>query len=255
MSQRNLNNDSAISVASLHATRKTEAGEPGARPEPVPVLYQPGSSSAAPDHAANEYLTSQQPAVPAPPLDSNQPQPSSHTGAEEELGSHITSPLTHPNGVAIFPSLSAAEQDQLSRDALQQAQHVIIADIEPPNDDTESQSDGDHTDGGYESLSEESSSTSLASSVRDFMFENGRRYHRFREGTYNFPNDEVEQEREDMKHAMMKLLCSQKLHFAPIGENPQRILDIGTGTGIWAIEGRKVPSQLHGSARVWTVLT
>ncbi|CAG9940765.1 unnamed protein product [Clonostachys rosea f. rosea IK726] len=243
MSQRNLNNDSAISVASLHATRKTEAGEPGARPEPVPVLYQPGSSSAAPDHAANEYLTSQQPAVPAPPLDSNQPQPSSHTGAEEELGSHITSPLTHPNGVAIFPSLSTTEQDQLSRDALQQAQHVIIADIEPPNDDTESQSDGDHTDGGYESLSEESSSTSLASSVRDFMFENGRRYHRFREGTYNFPNDEVEQEREDMKHAMMKLLCSQKLHFAPIGENPQRILDIGTGTGIWAIEvGDQFPS-------------
>jgi hypothetical protein len=35
------------------------------------------------------------------------------------------------------------------------------------------------------------------------MFENGRRYHRFREGAYNFPNDESEQEREDMKHAMM----------------------------------------------------
>jgi ubiquinone/menaquinone biosynthesis C-methylase UbiE len=27
-----------------------------------------------------------------------------------------------------------------------------------------------------------------------------------------------------------------KLHLAPIGDNPQKILDIGTGTGIWAID-------------------
>jgi ubiquinone/menaquinone biosynthesis C-methylase UbiE len=27
-----------------------------------------------------------------------------------------------------------------------------------------------------------------------------------------------------------------KLHLAPIGDHPQRILDIGCGTGIWAIE-------------------
>lgn len=38
-----------------------------------------------------------------------------------------------------------------------------------------------------------------------------------------------------MKHAMMVNLC-QTLHFAPIGDNPQNILDMGTGTGIWAIE-------------------
>lgn len=43
------------------------------------------------------------------------------------------------------------------------------------------------------------------------------------------------QQREDMKHAMVKMLCGQ-LHFAPIGGHPQEILDIGTGTGIWAIE-------------------
>ncbi|KAH0558736.1 hypothetical protein GP486_004618 [Trichoglossum hirsutum] len=34
-----------------------------------------------------------------------------------------------------------------------------------------------------------------------------------------------------------------RLYLAPIGENPQRILDIGTGTGIWAIEmGDEHPS-------------
>jgi SAM-dependent methyltransferase len=73
-------------------------------------------------------------------------------------------------------------------------------------------------------------------------FENGRRYHRFREGTYQFPNDESEQEREAMKHAMVVNLCGGKLHYAPI-ESPQSIIDVGTGTGIWAIDaGHKYPS-------------
>jgi len=51
-----------------------------------------------------------------------------------------------------------------------------------------------------------------------------------------FPNDESEQAREDMKHAMILNLCGGKLHYAPIGENPQNILDVGTGTGIWAMD-------------------
>ncbi|KAK4102265.1 S-adenosyl-L-methionine-dependent methyltransferase [Parathielavia hyrcaniae] len=91
------------------------------------------------------------------------------------------------------------------------------------------------TDDGYGSDNNTTASTSLAESVRDYIFENGRRYHRFREGRYNFPNDDVEQQREDMKHTMVKLLCGQ-LFFAPIGEHPHEVLDIGTGTGIWAIE-------------------
>ncbi|XXH05903.1 hypothetical protein Hte_012345 [Hypoxylon texense] len=91
------------------------------------------------------------------------------------------------------------------------------------------------TDAGYESDGASTASTSVASSIWDFSFENGRRYHKFREGRYNFPNDDVEQEREAMKHNMVRQLC-QQLHFAPIGDGPQEILDVGTGTGIWAIE-------------------
>lgn len=90
-------------------------------------------------------------------------------------------------------------------------------------------------DDGYESDGPQSASTSLTSSVRHYAFENGRRYHRFREGQYNFPNDDSEQDREDMKHAMVMQLCQQH-HFAPIGSHPQNILDMGTGTGIWAME-------------------
>ncbi|KAI6088454.1 S-adenosyl-L-methionine-dependent methyltransferase [Hypoxylon rubiginosum] len=98
------------------------------------------------------------------------------------------------------------------------------------------------SDAGYESDGASSASTSVSSSIWDFSFENGRRYHKFREGRYNFPNDDVEQERETMKHGMVKQLC-QQLHFAPIGDDPHEILDVGTGTGIWAIEiGDKYPS-------------
>ena len=48
------------------------------------------------------------------------------------------------------------------------------------------------SDDGYESDSRTSASTSLAEGIRDYIYENGRRYHRFREGRYNFPNDDVE---------------------------------------------------------------
>jgi len=34
----------------------------------------------------------------------------------------------------------------------------------------------------------------------------------------------------------MYLLLDNKLYLAPIGDNPQRVLDVGTGTGIWAID-------------------
>lgn len=41
-----------------------------------------------------------------------------------------------------------------------------------------------------------------------------------------------------MLHAMMLEVTNGKLFFAPINEHPQKILDLGTGTGIWAIEGQ-----------------
>jgi hypothetical protein len=92
---------------------------------------------------------------------------------------------------------------------------------------------------GYETDRASTASTSLAPSVRDYAFENGRRYHKFREGTYNFPNDDLEQDREDMTHTMMVYLC-QGLHFAPTGMNPQNILDMGTGIGRWAIDSESI---------------
>ncbi|KAK1451877.1 TAM domain methyltransferase [Colletotrichum melonis] len=97
--------------------------------------------------------------------------------------------------------------------------------------------DPDPSTDGYETGSDGNSnaSTSLSSSVRDYEWENKRRYHKFKQGRYLCPNDEPEQDREDMKHALVVHICDGDLHSAPLG-NPQKILDIGTGTGIWAID-------------------
>ena len=76
---------------------------------------------------------------------------------------------------------------------------------------------------------------SLSSSVRAGVIENGLRYHGFRKDRtyYPFPNDENEQNRDDMKHAMTGMMMGGKLHFAPIGDSPQSILDLGND--FWSI--------------------
>ncbi|OCL14534.1 S-adenosyl-L-methionine-dependent methyltransferase, partial [Glonium stellatum] len=45
-----------------------------------------------------------------------------------------------------------------------------------------------------------------------------------------------------MEHTMVVTVMGDRLHFAPL-ENPQNMIDLGTGTGIWAIEmGEQYPS-------------
>jgi hypothetical protein len=54
--------------------------------------------------------------------------------------------------------------------------------------------------------------------------------------TYAKYLSQQEKDRLDIMHHMVRILLDNKLHLAPIGKNPHRILDLGTGTGIWAIE-------------------
>ncbi|KAE8152654.1 S-adenosyl-L-methionine-dependent methyltransferase [Aspergillus avenaceus] len=79
-------------------------------------------------------------------------------------------------------------------------------------------------------------STSLTSSALDYRYENGRRYHGYHDGRYLGPNDEVEADRLDMLHEEVLVMMNRKLFLAPIGSSPQRVLDLGTGTGLWVIE-------------------
>lgn len=76
----------------------------------------------------------------------------------------------------------------------------------------------------------------MTSSIRSYKYENGRRYHAYLEGQYSLPNDEEEQDRMDLLHHIFKLITGGELALAPIGKTPGRVLDFGTGTGIWAME-------------------
>ena len=82
-----------------------------------------------------------------------------------------------------------------------------------------------------------SETISVSSSLFDFVYLNGRRYQSncFKHADYSMPNDEGEQDRLDLFHHMFLLLLGGKLYSTPL-ENPQNVLDVGTGTGIWAID-------------------
>ncbi|KAK0654566.1 S-adenosyl-L-methionine-dependent methyltransferase [Cercophora samala] len=88
-----------------------------------------------------------------------------------------------------------------------------------------------------------SSTTSLHSSLVNYEWKHGRRYHSYQAGSYSFPNDEREQERLDLVHHVFYRIIGDRLFLAPIDPNDGlRILDIGTGTGLWAIHlGEEYP--------------
>ncbi|KAK2061655.1 methyltransferase domain-containing protein [Colletotrichum caudatum] len=78
---------------------------------------------------------------------------------------------------------------------------------------------------------------SLTSSAVDYPTEHGRRYHAYRSGSYWGPNDENEMDRLDFNHMLMVKVVGDKLYLAPLDKDKiHRILDIGTGTGVWAMQ-------------------
>ncbi|KAL2060667.1 hypothetical protein VTL71DRAFT_9308 [Oculimacula yallundae] len=109
-------------------------------------------------------------------------------------------------------------------------------DIELPNLEAEVEEfDGDSALGGS---SFGSSTTSIETSIMRHRQENGRTYHSYKDGKYLLPNDEEEQSRADLQHHLYLLTYDGGLSVIPeINEKKfQRVLDVGTGTGIWAID-------------------
>ncbi|KAF3900098.1 UMTA protein [Trichophyton interdigitale] len=77
-----------------------------------------------------------------------------------------------------------------------------------------------------------SDTTSIKTDICAYRFENGRRYHAYKAGAYWGPNDDRQNEQLDIAHHMFSLLLNGRLLLAPIDENIQTVLDLGTGTGI-----------------------
>lgn len=82
----------------------------------------------------------------------------------------------------------------------------------------------------------ETDTTSIQTWIRDYRVENGRTYHAFKDGKYWGSNDEEANQHLDIGHTLYTKTFGDRLFLAPIGPNPAQILDLGTGTGIWAID-------------------
>ncbi|KAK1498792.1 TAM domain methyltransferase, partial [Colletotrichum abscissum] len=81
------------------------------------------------------------------------------------------------------------------------------------------------------------STDSPTPSMLTVLEENGRTYHAMSSGKYPFPNDIVEQERLDFQHLMWSVTLGDKLCLCPKdSQKAKRVLDAGTGTGIWAMD-------------------
>lgn len=88
----------------------------------------------------------------------------------------------------------------------------------------------DDGDEGYASSVSGSETTSLTSSAAQNCEEYGRTYHSVGSTEYWGPNDEAAQVQQDLSHHVWTIALGGKYLLAPI-TRPNRILDIGTGTG------------------------
>lgn len=100
----------------------------------------------------------------------------------------------------------------------------------PADDDTDADSTlGDEI---------ESSTASISSSILNYRNINGRTYHSHAamDEEYWAPNDPRHLEALDIFHHAIDMMLEGKLHQAPLSQNIENAVDIGTGSGLWTID-------------------
>ncbi|KAK2029168.1 methyltransferase [Colletotrichum zoysiae] len=106
--------------------------------------------------------------------------------------------------------------------------------VAPISDESDLEVDEDIDDEGDNSSINTPSTASLSESIREYRRLHGRTYTQKVE--YWAPNDEKQNDALDFNHYWMTDLLDGELALAPIGDTPHAVLDLGTGTGIWAID-------------------
>ncbi|KAF4813527.1 Secondary metabolism regulator LAE1 [Colletotrichum tropicale] len=146
---------------------------------------------------------------------------------------------TATSTAAASSSTTTAPREQLPTAATPADASQAVSELAAPESNEIEPAEEAPTDDDGNSVYERVSSysASLMSSTINYPVEYGRRYHSFREGVYVLPNDNLEMERLNVSHNMVVRAIGDRLYLAPLEkEKIHKILDVGTGTGIWAIE-------------------
>ncbi|ODM22244.1 hypothetical protein SI65_03090 [Aspergillus cristatus] len=132
------------------------------------------------------------------------------------------------DGKGIWPSSRRTSQGMAveERKVADSLQGLDINDYQ--EEEEEEEDDDDTSDSG----SIKSTKSFEAQNIH-VTIENGRRYC---DDFYFMPNDETESTRLNIIHQIYLILLDGKLTTAPLAKDEPRILDIGTGTGDWAVE-------------------
>ncbi|KAF4495033.1 TAM domain methyltransferase [Fusarium agapanthi] len=138
-------------------------------------------------------------------------------------------PSSHAAAAAPAPATARSDLASAVESALAPQPELVPA--ADPQDGDESETDSAVGDDAA------SSTASITSSILEYRTIQGRTFHSDRHPTEYFtPNDEQQSASIDINHHALTQLLSGRLFLAPIKDNVQKVLDVGTGTGIWAID-------------------
>ncbi|KAI1099911.1 S-adenosyl-L-methionine-dependent methyltransferase [Jackrogersella minutella] len=118
-------------------------------------------------------------------------------------------------------------------------------------DEAEDDFNGDDADSA---LGEDaaSSTNSITASILEYRTIQGRTYHSDRhESSYFAPNDEQQMHSQDITHHYLSVMLKDKLFLAPIKDDVEKILDVGTGTGDQFPEAEVTGTDLSPTQPLW----
>ncbi|KFY73664.1 hypothetical protein V499_06266 [Pseudogymnoascus sp. VKM F-103] len=153
------------------------------------------------------------------------------TTTAAETAEPVATTTTATTAEPVATTTTTAEPTAAQLHPVEEQEHQIVVD--------ENDALADFDDEAFDSGSSAGGSafTSITSSVlRGEVAEGGRTYAVYGKEEYGLPMDDTELNRLDMSHAKYYGLLEKKRFLAPIGDSPQKILDLGCGTGIWCID-------------------
>ncbi|KAI1411059.1 S-adenosyl-L-methionine-dependent methyltransferase [Hypoxylon sp. FL1857] len=151
--------------------------------------------------------------------------PPSPTPTTSETASHFQYALSSTHNLAAGLHFNATSEQGWSRNDRDSADGIRADEDDDPEENLSPRQarrrDSTKTTGG----------SSSSRFFRSVVYKFGRAFNR----NYFLPSDKQEQERMNLQHEISVEVHDGELHLCP-ARNPRRVLDVGTGTGIWAIE-------------------